>query len=110
MKHLRTILIILFLGSCLLWAASYQWITWHGPGGRFVWQLRDGGFVVGRFESDIVKRHPGTRRYGFTISGYAGLPSRWWPDNPQLTHRGAHVVYTKLWDIYNSGGDEWQSV
>ena len=82
MKRLRTILALLLLICCALWVASYWWMTWHSNDGRFVWQLRDGGFIVGRFEFDRIAdfKTPGMGpRYGLQIAGRAGLPTRWWP-------------------------------
>ena len=76
MKCLRVILIVLLLGCCTLWVASYWKITWinsDNTRGIIAW---DGLFEIGIDECGTLAPRPSS---GVRFSGYTGLSTRWWP-------------------------------
>ncbi len=72
-KYLRVILIVLLVGCCTLWVASYWRIKWVSSDGRLVLSIWNGSGGVGIGERDLG--YP----YGLTIYGYVSLHTNWWP-------------------------------
>ena len=73
MKYLRVILIVLLLGCCTLWVASYWGIMWVSSDGLLGLQLTDGSYAVLLSEIDI------NYIYGRSAKGYDDLGTFWWP-------------------------------
>ena len=72
MKLLRVILIVLLLGVCTLWVASYWRIKWVSSDGLNNVALWEGGFIIGCYGYDIGE-------HGLITQGFYDLSTRWWP-------------------------------
>ncbi len=72
-KYLRVILIVLLLGCCTLWVASYWRIKWVSSDGLLVLSIWNGsgGVVLGERDLGLP--------YGLTTYGYTSLGTNWWP-------------------------------
>ena len=74
MKWLRSILVVLLLGCCVLWVASYWRIALISPSGYQLLWLNRGSYHVNIFCAAPLDDHP-----PFSALGYEGLSTYWWP-------------------------------
>ena len=91
MKYLRVILIVLLLGCCTLWVASYWRINWVRSDGRLILGIWSGSFTIARFENDVG------HSYGLNSNKHRNQSTYWWPAvliNPKYpTHVVLHGTF-----------------